>query len=395
MPLTEIRIKSAKPQDKPYKLADGNGMFLLVHPNGSKYWRLKYRLANKEKLLALGVYPEVSLSDARDKRNNARKLLKEGRDPSQQKQIQKQQGILDAAATFEAVAREWHEKNIAKWTPDHGAKILRRLELNIFPVIGRFPVKEIKPSEVLAAIRKVESRNATELSHRILQNCVAVFRYAIANDNADYNPAADLQGALKSHKGKHYPALTAKDLPDFLTKLEEVETSPQNKLAIRLLLLTFVRQGEMRQANWEHVDWKAKEWRIPAENTKMRARHIVPLAKQTVSLLKQIKEITGDSPYLFPSQHRQKNPIMSENTVNVVLKRMGYKDQMVGHGFRALASTTLNEMGFKPDVIERQLAHAERNKVRAAYNRAEYLDERRDMMQKWADFVDAINSPKS
>lgn len=186
MLLTEIKIKSAKPKDKPYKLADGNGMFLLVHSNGSKYWRLKYRLANKERLLALGVYPEVSLSEARDKRNSARKLIKEGRDPSQQKQIRKQQSILDAAATFEVVAREWHEKNLAKWTPQHGAKILRRLELNIFPVIGRFPIKEIKPSEVLAAIRKVESRNATELSHRILQNCVAVFRYAIANDNADY-----------------------------------------------------------------------------------------------------------------------------------------------------------------------------------------------------------------
>ncbi|NDF11526.1 MAG: DUF4102 domain-containing protein [Proteobacteria bacterium] len=395
MPLTEIKIKTAKTKDKPYKLSDGEGMFLLVHPNGSKYWRMKYRVLGKEKLLALGIYPEVSLKVARDRCSDAKKLLEKGDDPSHVKKEEKRQAILGAENTFEALARKWHQKNIAKWTPIHGAKILRRLEHNIFPEIGKRPIKEIKPAEVLDAIRKVENRGATELSHRILQNCVAVFRYAIASGFAEYNPAADLQGALDSHKASNYPALTAQAIPDLLKKLQKVETTEQNKIAIKLLLLTFVRQGEMRRAMWEHIDWKAKEWRIPAENTKMRERHIVPLAKQTIALLKELQQLTGYSPYLFPSQNRQKNPIMSENTVNVVLKRMGYKGKMVGHGFRALASTALNEMGFKPDVIERQLAHAERNKVRAAYNRAEYLSERRAMMQHWADFCENPESKRS
>lgn len=364
MALNDTTIRNAKPKDKPYKLSDGEGMFLLVHPNGSKYWRLKYRVMGKEKLLALGTYPEVSLSDVRDKRSTARKMLASGIDPNIHKKEHKRQAKSNAENTFEAIARDWHNANLAKWTPEHGAKILRRLERNIFTEIGMRPIKDIKPTEVLDAIRKVEKRGATELSHRILQNCSTVFRFGIATGLADYNPAGDLQGALKSHKAQNYPAFTANELPTFLAKLEAVETSPQNKLAIKLLLLTFVRQGEMRQAKWEHVDWKAKEWRIPAENTKMRTRHIVPLAKQTLSLLKELQTITGESPYLFPSQQRQKKPVMSENTVNMVLKRMGYKGQMVGHGFRALASTALNEMGFKPDIIERQLAHAERNKVR-------------------------------
>lgn len=386
MSLTELKIKSAKPKDKPYKLSDGDGMFLLIHSNGSKYWRLKYRVSGKEKLLALGTYPEVTLGEAREKRLAARKLISAGIDPSQHKKEAKKQQEIDAKNSFEALAREWHIKNKAKWTSEHGGKIIRRLELNIFPDIGYRPVKDIKPSELLHSIRKVEDRDATEMSHRILQNCVAIFRYAIANGIADYNPASDLQGALKSHKASNYPALTAKSIPEILKKLEAVETSEQNKLAIKLLLLTFVRQGEMRKAKWEHIDWGTKEWIIPPEHTKMRSRHVVPLSKQVLLLLKELQVITGSTPYLFPSQQRHKNPIMSENTVNMVLRKMGYKDKMVGHGFRALASTALNEMGFKPDVIERQLAHAERNKVRAAYNRAEYMAERKSMMQKWSDY---------
>lgn len=367
MPLTDTAIKNAKAKEKPYKLTDGDGMFLLIHPNGSKYWRLKYRVTDKEKLLALGAYPETTLGEAREKRAAARKVIAAGGDPSQQKKEAKRLAVLSAKNTFEALAREWHHVNEAKWTAEHCAKILRRLELNIFTEIGQRPIKDIKPAEILDAIRKIEKRGVTELSHRILQNCIAVFRYAIATGRAEYNPAADLQGALKSHKASNYPALTAKSIPALLTKLDAVETSPQNKIAIKLLLFTFVRQGEMRHAKWEHVDWKAEEWRIPAENTKMRERHIVPLAQQTIELLKELHKITGDSVYLFPSQSRQKHPVMSENTVNMVLRRMGYKGQMVGHGFRALASTALNEMGFKSEVIERQLAHAERNKIRAAY----------------------------
>lgn len=395
MPLTEIAVKTAKLRHTPYKLTDGDGMFLLVHPNGSKYWRLKYRLHGKEKLLALGVYPEISLGEAREKRLAARKLITNGIDPTAKKKEDKRLAILNAENTFEAVAREWHETNKAKWTLKHGEKVLRRLELDAFPYIGSRPIISIKPGEILDMIRIIEKRGATHLSHRVHQSCNAVFRYGIATGRAEFNPAGDLQGALKAHSAKNYPALTAKALPAFFKKLEAVETTELNKHAVRLLLLTFVRQGEMRHAKWEHIDWKAKEWRIPAENTKMRERHIVPLAAQTLALLKQLKKISGHTLFLFPSQNRQKNPVMSENTVNVVLKRMGYQGKMVGHGFRALASTTLNEMGFRPELIERQLAHAERNKVRAAYNRAEYLQERRDMMQKWADFLDNVATTKT
>lgn len=389
MPLTDTAVRSAKPKEKIYRLKDGDGLFLQIMPGGGRYWRLRYFFLGKEKTLALGTYPEVSLADARDKRHEARKLLANDIDPGAKKKEDRQQAILRAENTFRVVAEEWHEANLAKWTEAHAAKILRRLELHIFPAFGQRAITEIKPRELLDALRKIEKRGTTEISHRILQTCTAVFRYAIVTGRADYNPAADLKGALRAHKATHYPALQTRDIPEFLRRLEEVDTTPLNKLAIRLLLLTFVRQGELRQAQWKDVHFEASEWRLPPETTKMRDEHIVPLSRQAVEVLQAIHELSGYSPYLFPSQNRQKYPIMSENTINGILKKkMGYKDKMVGHGFRALASTTLNEKGFSPDVIERQLAHAERNKVRAAYNRAQYLPERRKMMQWWADYLD-------
>jgi integrase len=346
-------------------------------------------VSRRKKNSSLSVtYPEVTLSEAREKRQDARKLLREGTDPAAKKQEGKRLAVFNAANTFETVTKEWHEANKAKWTPEHGEKILRRLELHIFPELGNRPLKEIKAIELLDALRKVEKRKATHLSRRLLQLCRAVFRYGIVTQRIEYNPAADLQGALAAHKEEHYPTLQAKELPQFLQRLEDVETTAQNKLAIKLLMHTFMRQGELRRTKWTDIDFEAKEWHIPAENTKMRDAHIVPLARQTIDLLKDLQAVTGESPYLLPSQHRQKNPIMSENTINMVLAKMGYKGKLVGHGFRALASTILNEQGYRPDVIERQLAHAERNKVRAAYNRAEYLPERRDMMQHWADYLD-------
>ena len=392
MALTDTTIRNAKPKESPYKLTDGDGMFMLVHPNGSKYWRLKYRILGKEKLLALGKYPEITLIKAREERGKARKLIASGIDPSLKKQENKQLAILEIENNFESLARSWHDANINKWTKEHAEKVIYRLEKNIFTYIGNRPIKEIKPAELLVVIKKIEDRGATELSHRILQNCILIFRYAIATGRAEYNPAADLQGALKTHKAKNYPAITVKEVPELLRRLKIEETSLQNKIAVKLLLFTFVRQGEMRKSLWEHVDWEAKEWRIPKENTKMRERHIVPLADQVIALLKELQQIKGDNKYLFPSQHFQKHPIMSENTICSLLKRMGYKDKMVGHGFRSTASTALNEMGFRSDVIERQLAHSERNKVRAAYNRAEYLAERREMMQKWADYLDTLQT---
>lgn len=310
-----------------------------------------------------------------------------GIDPAAKKQNDKLLAAFSAANTFEGVAREWHEVNKSKWTDRHAFVQMRRLEMHIFPDLGNRPVKEIKPIELLHTIRKIERRSATHLSHRLLQVCKLIFRYALVTERAEYNPAADLQGALVAHKEQHYPTLKAKELPKFLEILERVETTPINRLAVKLLLHTFMRQGELRHSKWSDIDWKAKEWHIPAENTKMRDAHIVPLSTQTVALLKELQELTGWSPYLFPSQQRQKNPVMSENTINVVIKRMGYEGKIVGHGFRALASTILNENGFRSDVIERQLAHKERNKVRAAYNRAEYLSERSEMMNWWSDFL--------
>ena len=392
MALTETAIKNIKLKAKPYKLTDGDGLYLLVHNNGGKYWRLKYLILGKEKLLALGTYPEISLADAREKRRDARKLIANGKDPNNQRKEDKRLAIFIANNTFEAVATEWFQNNQAKWVPDHAARLWRRLEANILPILGTRPIAEIKSLEMLDVLRIIEKRGATDLSHRLLQVCGAIFRYSVLTGRSQYNPTLDLRGALKSHKAESHPTITARQLPDFLKKLATVETSDQNRLAVRLLLLTFVRTGEMRQARWEDVDFKAKEWRLPPHTTKMRDLHIVPLSKQTLALLKELKEITGYSEYLLPSQHRQRNPIMSENTINLVIHRMGYKGKIVGHGFRALASTTLNEMGFHPDVIERQLAHMERDKVRAAYNRAEYLLERRKMMQWWGDYLDNVAS---
>ncbi|HEY3862532.1 MAG TPA: integrase arm-type DNA-binding domain-containing protein [Verrucomicrobiae bacterium] len=388
MMLTNAAVKNAKSREKPYKLSDGHGLYLLVKPNGGKYWRFKYFYLGREKLLALGAYPEVSLEEAREKRLNARKAVAGGADPGKQRKDEKRRKAYNAENTFEVVAKEWFETNKPKWTPDHAERLWRRLKLHILSEIGDRPVGEISALDLLDALRKVEKRGATETSHRLLQTCNVIIRYAVLTGRIQYNPAQDLKGALVPHKAANHPTIEAKELPKFFEQLEAVETTGLNKLAIRILLLSFVRQGELRQAKWEDIDWKAKEWRLPAHTTKMRDAHIVPLAKQTINLLADLKRMTGEGELLFPSQQRRRHAMMSENTVNHVLRNMGYKGKLVGHGFRALASTTLNENGFAPDVIERQLAHAERNRIRAAYNRAQYLPERRKMMQWWADYLD-------
>lgn len=392
MALTETSIRALKPSGKAQKVYDTGGLYLSITPSGAKSWRFKYRMFGKEKKLALGNYPLITLKEARLKRDEAKKQLLSGIDPSAQRQADKRMAALSASNSFKAIAEEWHKTNKAKWTERHASVLLRRLELHIFPHIGHRPVKEIKPMEVLDAIRRIEKRKATHLSHRLLQVCKLIFRYAIVTERAEYNAAADLQGALVAHKEKHYPTLKAKELPQFIEALDAVKTTVQNKLAVRLLLHTFMRQGELRHSKWADINWDHKEWYIPAENTKMRDSHLVPLSSQALTLLNELRALTGWSSYLFPSQQRQKNPVISENTINVVIKRMGYEGKIVGHGFRALASTILNEHGFKPDVIERQLAHAERNKVRAAYNRAEYLPDRRKMMQWWSDYLQAAEN---
>jgi integrase len=365
-----------------------------VTPGGSRYWRYKYRFHGKEKLLALGVYPAVSLLEAREKRLAAYKLLQDGIDPAAQKQDDKRQAAFKAENSFESVAEEWYRTNRNKWTDEHAERLWRRLMLHALPYIGKKPIGDIKALELLEVIRRIEKHDKTETSHRLLQTCNAIFRYAVLIGRIEYNPANDLKGVLKPHKTENYPALKPRELPEFLSKLAVTETTALNKLAIRMLLLTFVRQGELRQSKWEDFDFAAKEWHIPAEIMKMRERHIVPLARQTLALLAELKPISGQGEYLFPSQQRRRHPIMSENTINKVLCKMGYQGRLVGHGFRSIASTILNEQGFRPDLIEKQLAHAERNKVRAAYNRAEYLAERHKMMQDWADYLCKTVNPR-
>ena len=391
MSLTDTAARNAKPTEKQYKLTDSDGLYLLVKPNGTKLWRFKYYYLGKEKLLAVGAYPETTLAEAREKRIAARKLLANNADPSVHRQQERRLAEFTADNTFKAVATEWFETHKPKWSADHAARLWRRIEANILNKIGDRPIAEIEALELLDTIRKVEKRGATELSHRLLHICGAIFRYAVLTKRTTYNPAQDLSGALIPHKAKNYPTIQAKELPNFFNQLKKVDASEQNKLAIRLLMLTFVRTGELRHSEWKDIDLEGKLWRLPAHTTKMKEEHVVPLSKQAIVVLQELKKLTGHGDLLFPSRYRRSHRMMSENTINHILRKMGYKDQLVGHGFRALASTTLNEKGFRPDVIEHQLAHMERNKVRAAYNRAKYLDERKHMMQWWADFLEGSN----
>lgn len=395
MALTDSAIRSAKPTDKPRKMADEKGLFLLVTPNGGKWWRLKYRFGGKEKLLSLGVYPDVGLKDARERRDEARKLLADGIDPSEHRKAQERQKKQSAENSFEAVAREWLENIRHKWTPRHYADTLKRLETYIFPELGARPVVEVDAAELLAALRKVEKKGADETARKVYRACGQVFRYAIATARCKSNPAADLRGALRAKaKVEHRAAVTITELPDLLRKIEVYDSEGggdlQTRLALELLAFTFVRTGELREAEWGEFDLDRAEWRIPAERMKMKEAHFVPLSRQAVDVLRQLKEINGGYRFVFPGRNPSRP--MSKNTALFALYRMGYHSRMTGHGFRAVASTALNEMGFKPDVIERQLAHAERNKVRAAYHRSEYLAERRKMMQAWADYLDGLQA---
>ena len=391
MPLTDVAIRNAKPKTKPYKLADGGGLYLLVNPDARKYWRLKYRHTGKEKLLALGVYPDVRVPEARRTRDEAKQLLKAGCDPVAVRKERKRAAAISSANTFEVLAREWIEQQRNRWTPSHAQRVLDSLEDNVFSDIGFRPINEINAPELLAVLRKIESRGALETTQRVLQRCSGVFRYAISTGRGERNPAADLRGALKTPTRENYAALSAADLPEFLEKLDAYNGHLQTRLALKLLALTFVRSGELRAAEWTEFDIDAAEWRIPAERMKMRAPHIVPLSHQAIAVLEELKPLTGGGRFLFPNQSKSA-ACMSENTMLYALYRMGYHSRATGHGFRATASTILNEQSWKADAIERQLAHTEKNKVRAAYHRSEYLDERRKMMQAWADYLDAVAS---
>ncbi|MCK4124515.1 tyrosine-type recombinase/integrase [Ralstonia pseudosolanacearum] len=388
MPLTDLSARNAQPKDKSYRLADGLGMYLEVMPNGSKYWRLKYRFAGKEKRLALGVYPSVSLAQARAARDDARKQIAAGTDPSQARQQAKLATITAHGNTFEILAREWYEKEHGAWTPVHATKVLHSLESDIFPAFGARPITDITAPEVLAALRKVESRQALTTVARLLQRCSSVYRYAIVTGRTTYNPCADLRGAFKTAKTKNMVRVKSSETPELIKNIRSYDGDLITRIAMQFMALTFVRTSELIGAQWTEIDFEAAEWRIPAERMKMREQHIVPLSRQAIALLREAEKVNAGRPYVFRGAKSKTH--ISGNTILFALYRLGYHSRMTGHGFRGLASTMLHEQGFSPDVIERQLAHAERNKVRAAYNHAQYLPERRRMMQHWADHLDQL-----
>lgn len=391
--LTDIVIRQAKKEKATYRKSDGKGLYIEIRPNGSKYWRMAYRFNGKQKTLALGVYPDVGLSEARSGCTDARKLLRKSIDPVYEKHKLEAERKAACENSFEAIAREWHEVRKGGWSARHAEKILKWMEADLFPDIGKRPISEIKPAELLAVIKKIERRNALDVAKRQRARCSTIFQYAIQTSRATYNPAADLVGVVRSAKVTPRLAMSQKGLGPFLRELDSFDRiKPVTKLGLKLLVLTFVRPGEMRGALWEEFDLDAKEWRIPAERMKMGAEHIVPLSPQALAILEELNFLTVKSQYLFPSGFRGSEKPMSENAFSYAMKRMGYQGKATPHGFRATASTILNESGFKPDVIERQLAHLERNKVRAAYHRSAYLEDRRKMMNWWSDFLDGIKA---
>ena len=392
MALTDKALKQAKPREKAYKLADGKGLHLLVNPNGSKYWRLKYRFAGKEKVLALGVYPSVTLANARSLTDEAKTILRNGEDPSLVRKQQKRVDKLNATNNFEAVARDWLNQQKSKWTKGHADRVTTSLEQEVFPHIGQMAIADIATPDVLEVVRKVEGRGALDVASRVLQRVSSVFRYAVQTGRAQVNPASELKGVLKTRKVQHRAAITRAELPELLQKARKYDGYLITRLALRLLMLTFVRPGELRFARWKEFDLEAKVWRIPAERMKMKSEHLVPLSRQAIELLEELRPVTGHYDFLFPGERTRTKPI-SENTMTYALYRMGYKSRATAHGFRTTASSILNEEGFNPDAIERQLSHLERNQVRGAYTQhAEYLKDRAKMMQWWADYLDQMET---
>ena len=391
-PLTDTTVRTIKPAEKPKKLFDGGGLFLLVTPTGGKLWRLKYRFGGIEKLLALGAYPQTSLADARHKRDDARAMILNGVDPRDIKKAQKAAGAQENE-TFEVIAREWHTKFSASWAASHSNKIIRRFELYVFPWLGDRQIKSITAPDLLTVLRRIEAKGTLDTAHRTRQNCGQVFRYAVATGRAERDPSADLRGALPPASGKHMATITdPKEIAGLLRSIDDYRGSIVTRCALQLAPLFFVRPGELRHAEWSEFNLDTAEWRIPAEKMKASALHIVPLSRQAQGVLREIHPLTGHGRYVFPSPRTDSRP-MSSNAILSALRRMGFaKDEMSGHGFRSMASTLLNEQGWNRDAIERQLAHAERNSVRAAYNYAEFMPERKKMMQAWADYLEGIKA---
>lgn len=393
IPLSDMKVKTAKPKDKPYKLSDNDGLYLLVTEKGNKWWRFKYRFDGKEKLLSLGTYPEISLADARQRRDELRKQVAKGIDPGAVRKAKKQTNIQEAES-FEVIAREWHGRFKPTWTLGHAKTIIDRMERDLFPWIGKRPIAEIKAPELLTAMRRVESRGALETAHRIRTIGGQVFRYAVATGRAERDPSGDLKGALPQPREKHRAAITEPaEVGKLLKAIDDYSGSYIVKCALKIAPLVFVRPGELRHMEWTELDFDNAQWNIPAGKMKMKEPHLVPLSKQVLEILTELKGLTGTSPYCFPSG-RSYHRAMSNNAILAALRRMGYeKDEMSGHGFRAMARTILDEvLQIRPDFIEHQLAHAVRDTNGRAYNRTAHLNERRKMMQVWADYLEGLKN---
>ena len=389
MALTDTTIRTAKPQAKLYRLADSNGLCLEVAPTGSKLWRYRYRFNGKGKMLALGAYPAVTLLKARQSRDNARQQLTEGIDPGEQKKADKQ-ALAVTGMTFETLAREWYAYNAPRWAESTAYKASLYLENDLIPGIGARPLKSITRPELVELVRKVEARGTLNVAGKIRQWLHQIFRYGLARGVVDTNPATDLNVvAAPAKAARHHPHVAFADLPELLGKIESTNISILTRCAIRLLTLTAVRPGELRAAPWSEFNLDDATWTIPAERMKARRPHVVPLPRQAVAILRQLEEISGEYPLLFPGQQKAERP-MSENTINKALRLMGYEGRQTGHGFRHLLSTELNGRGYNRDWIERQLAHGDSDEIRDTYNHANYLEQRREMMQAWADSIDAL-----
>lgn len=391
MKLTARQVDTSRPKDKPYKLSDGGGLYLLVNPNGSRYWRLKYRIAGKEKLLALGVYPDITLAVARQKRADAKKVLAAGGDPGQEKQEEKQAKEQAVANSFERLAMEWHSHKSTSWSEGYAEHLLMYLKKDIFPFIGQKAITDISQVEMLNVLRKMEQRGVLDKLKKTRQACRQIFTYAIITGRAEHNPVSDLAGALKSPKQQHYPHLLVDQIPDFLRALSEYSGSTITRNATRLLMLTGLRTIELRASEWVDIDFDKGVWNIPAERMKMRRPHLVPLSSQVRELLEEIHQLTGRGKYVFPGRN-DAGKSMSEASINQVIKRIGYDGKATGHGFRHTMSTILHEQGYNTAWIETQLAHVDKNSIRGTYNHAQYLDGRREMLQWYADYMQALEN---
>lgn len=394
MSLSDTAIRKIKPTGKSFKVADERGLHLLVTPSGGKLWRLKYRFEGKEKLISFGAYPDVPLVRAREKRDEARRILADGIDPSEHRKAHQAMRAEVNGNTFEAIAREWYSKQLRSWSPRQAVKVSGLFEKNLYPWLGKRPITEIKAIELLATLRRMEDRGAVETARQALQCCGQVFRYAIATGRAERDITPDLKGALSKSKPKHYAAITDPvKVGGLLRAIDGYSGTLAVKCALKLGVLSFVRPGELRKAEWDEIDFDRAEWNIPAERMKMDEPHLVPLCRQALEVLRELQPLTGHGRFVFPGERSHQRP-MSENSVNAALRRMGYpQDEMTGHGFRAMARTLIDEvLGIRPDFIEHQLAHAVKDPNGRAYNRTAHLVERRKMMQKWADYLDKLKA---